>query len=424
MLTDDQLRLITAAVDGELAPADREAFRALLAASHQARELHARLADDSRRLRALPVVPPPADLKARVMARVAAVPVVRRPLTRPAAPARRPERRSWAPAAVAASLLFAAGAGSFLFFRLQDGGKESAGRSPNRDLPTTGPWERIPPDPPRPAPRAVAADPRTPRDPGEVAPPVRPDPPAVAVAPDPRPVRPDILTAPPLPPVRFDLADVRVPFLRLLGDFTAEEARQQFAEELGRDPAVRVDLFTRDPSRAVGVVRDAAKSAGVALYVDATSRDRLAKGQANAVVVYTDSLTPAEAAALFGRLAAEDAKISPRVFGAAHATPVTAAENGAMKDLLGYDPGLLKRPAGGERGEKPNDPTRPLAAGTVDQVVKAVNKGEKAAVVLTWTPTTARTAPAASAELKQFLARRGERKPAAVPLLIVIRPSN
>jgi hypothetical protein len=422
MLTDAQLGLLTAAADGELAPAEREDLRALLADSAEARAVHARLLDDSGRLKALPVVPPPAGLKARVMARVAELPAPYRPVVRRPAAARRPERRSWTPAAVAASLLFAAGAGSFVFFRLQDAGRDAAHRSPERDLPTTSPSARVPSDP-RPPKVGPPRSPQTPQDPADVAPP-RPAPPDVAVAPDPRPAPSDVLAAPPLPPVRFDHADIRVPFLRPLADLAGEEARRQFAEELGRDPAVRVDLFARDPSRAVAVVRDAAKAAGLTLYVDATSRERLAKGQANAVAVYTDSLTPAEAAALFGKLAAEDAKISPRVFGSAHATPVTDAENKTMKDLLGIDPGLLKRPAA-DRGEKGADPTKPLAAGTADQVVKAVaGKGEKAAVVLTWTPTTARTAPGASAELKQYLAKRGDRKPAAVPLLIVIRTSN
>ena len=80
---------------------------------------------------------------------------------------------------------------------------------------------------------------------------------------------------------------------------------------------------------------------------------------------------------------------------------------------------------GPDRGEK-GDPTKPISAGTADQIVKSVSgkPAEKSAVLLTCAPTTARTAPNTSVELKQFLAKRGDRKPNAVPVVIVIRPGN
>ena len=49
---------------------------------------------------------------------------------------------------------------------------------------------------------------------------------------------------------------------------------------------------------------------------------------------------------------------------------------------------------------------------------------EGSAVLLTWSPAQGRTPPATSAELKTFLAKRGERKPNAVPVIIVIRHGN
>ncbi|HTL71638.1 MAG TPA: hypothetical protein VL404_10150, partial [Candidatus Eisenbacteria bacterium] len=49
---------------------------------------------------------------------------------------------------------------------------------------------------------------------------------------------------------------------------------------------------------------------------------------------------------------------------------------------------------------------------------------DRSSVLLTWGPPAARTPPGNSQELKHYLARRGERKPNAVPVIIVIRPGN
>ncbi|HEX4608657.1 MAG TPA: hypothetical protein VH092_10675, partial [Urbifossiella sp.] len=47
--------------------------------------------------------------------------------------------------------------------------------------------------------------------------------------------------------------------------------------------------------------------------------------------------------------------------------------------------------------------------------------GEKSAVLTTFAPAGARTPPAASREIHQFFDRRGDRRPTAVPVLIVVR---
>src|SRR4051812_41492897 len=107
-MSDDLLQLITAAVDGELTPAEARRLDEALAASPEARALHARFQADSKPPRELPRVPPPAALRPRVMARIAALPPVplrvhdlsrpaepNSPVIRPVAPVRRP--RSWVP---------------------------------------------------------------------------------------------------------------------------------------------------------------------------------------------------------------------------------------------------------------------------------------------------------------------------------------
>src|SRR5436305_9706954 len=68
-MTPANLReLLTAAVDGELNPAERKAARRLLRESEAARVLFAQLKADAARLQKLPRVPAPADLADNVLA--------------------------------------------------------------------------------------------------------------------------------------------------------------------------------------------------------------------------------------------------------------------------------------------------------------------------------------------------------------------
>jgi hypothetical protein len=218
---------------------------------------------------------------------------------------------------------------------------------------------------------------------------------------------------------------IHVPFLKTLSEFDRDDTRQQFVEELGRDPAFRIDLFTRNLPRSVEWFRNAGKAANINVTVDAVTLDRVNKGQVSSVVVYIESLTAAEIADLFTTLCAEDAKITPRIFDTVHATPILDDDQKALRSILGIDPGLFKRPA----PEKNSNNSKPISSGTVDQIVKSLSAGqgkesEKSAIVMTWKPEVGRTVPSASAELKQFLMKRAERKPNYVPVLIVIRPGN
>jgi hypothetical protein len=72
---------------------------------------------------------------------------------------------------------------------------------------------------------------------------------------------------------------------------------------------------------------------------------------------------------------------------------------------------------------KPAAGPKSIADGTADQLAAALRKGGKSAILLTYLPVVGRTNPAASKEIRAFLERRGDRKPDAVPLLIVIRPA-
>jgi hypothetical protein len=443
MLTAEQRELVAAAVDGELSATDNRALCRLLDASAEARDLYAKLNFDSQRVRVLQQVqvPPPADLRAKVMARIAAAtpaPLAER------APAARPRRSSpWMPAAVAAALLLAVTLGAFAYKHVAGGSDTAAVKQPWSDsLPAP---QRLPSA--LPAPNDGQARPRPQPDPDSVAhsdaTPVPPLPLPTEVltrplplAPEPRPAQHDFLTAPLLPPLRpFDLIQVRVPFLHAVSELGREDVRQDLSEELSRDPA-RIDLFVRDTARGVDVFRNAAKAAGLHVFADAGTLDKLKKRQVHAVVVYVECLTRDELADLFGRVSAADTKFTPRVCDSLHATAVVRSDETELKAILGQDVGLFKRPQanpagqGGRLLDKNGDP-KSVSSGTIDTVTKTLTSpakpGEKNAVLMTWqTAHTGipRTSPSASSELKQFLAKRGDRRSDAVPAIIVIRPAG
>jgi hypothetical protein len=423
MLSPDQLELLTAAVDGELPPRRARRLRRLLAASAEARTVLARLEADAARLRNLPKAAPPADLAARIMAKVAVStpPVV----ASPARPATVPfRRRQWVHVAVAASLLLGVGVSSFLFFVRGTGGSNGAGsiahnggtdRHPGpiqiapeiaQSLPSE--HDQVPPGPiaeVRPQPRVVAHQDTRP-----------------ATAPDPRPKadrtpRPDsALGAPLLPDVApLDRVQVRLPFLAGPGDLDRDEMRAALAEELGREHASRVDVFVKDPARGVELLQAAARSVGLVVHADAATAARVrTRAPTTAFVLFTESLTAAEARDLLARFAADDAKASAKVFDTMHVTPLHPADHRDLNtNVFGFDVSPAK---------KANGEPRPISAGTADQVAKNVGRGgEKAAALATYLPSTARTAPMMSRELKQFADRRADRKPNTTPVVIVVR---
>jgi hypothetical protein len=450
MITDEQLALITAAVDGELNHAETVRFRRLLDTSTEARGIYVRLKADSARLRNLPHREPPADLRQKIMARLAAITPppnawpTTTPLSRPGQPQTRSVQaepvvrltsyrrsRPWGAVAVAAVLMVGVAASSFWFFSRNHA---TPGKPHHTQTEHSAEWAKLLPSEAGPKPTApTLPEPGRGWFPVATAPAADPPPPlpnppanAVATAPRPRPVLSALVGAPPEPEIPpLDLVQVRLPFLRQLAEFEREGIRQQFSDELARDPAFRIDLFARDIHRGTDCLKAAAKAAGVILYVDPTTSDRISKHAATSVVVYTEALNRTELAEFFGKLCVEDAKISPRVFDALHATPVMGADQRDLSHVLGTDPGLFKR----AHQEKTPDISKPISAGTADHVVESLRTGqgkptERSAILLTWKPDMARTVPSTSSEVKQFLSRRGERKASAVPVIIVIRPGN
>lgn len=443
-MTAAQLQLLTAAVDGELTAPERRALRTLLASSDEAQETFAKLQADRARLRALPPVAPPADLHARILAKLAAAVPVQprkaRPLAGPAHRAATARRMTWVPAAVAAGVLLCVTLGSFAFFRATNPQHQIVKGSWSKVLPAT---EEAPASVPSPVPgRFDRPDPvgavRVDVSPVPPVPTPRQVPPAaVALAPAPRPINPDLIGSPlrlSLPP--FERVEVKVPFLRPVADLGREDVADELLDAIGRDagPApVRFDLFVRDTARGVEVFQNAARASGLSVHADAATVEKLKRKQVQAAVVYTEALAPKELADLFAKLAAEDAKYSPRVGDALHVTAIARADELELKAVMGFDVGLYKRPASAPPGGAGPDrvsPGKSVNADTIDRVVQSVSGAkptDKPAVLLTWQTTSAntpRTNPTTSAELKQYLQKRGERKPNAVPVIVVIRTAG
>jgi hypothetical protein len=419
MIPDDVLTLLTAAVDGELTLAEAERVRGLIAESPDVRAAFRRLKADRLRLRRLPLRTPPADLHARVMARLPARPPVPTEIVRPMP---RPRTGSWVPVGMAASVLLTLTGGSFWFFVNQPQPGPGAQPAAVAQVDTAArerQWAKVLPRETAPPPSAPAAIDTSVEPVGgtpTAAVPVAPE-----VAPSPRPVARDVLTFPPLPDVgKLDLARVRVPFLATVAEFEREDVQQLFAAELGQDSAFRIDLFARDPGRGAELFQAAAKASGLAVYTDRMTADRVQRKQAAAYLVYTDSLSATDLRALMSHLAAADAKAPQRTFDAVHATPAAPTDQRELRDVLGTDPGLWKRPV------PPAAEPKSVSSGTAEQLTRSLTDpaagkgGERSAILTTFAPTQARTPPG-SRDIRQFFERRPERRPNAVPVLIVIR---
>jgi hypothetical protein len=430
MVTEDELLLMTAGVDGELTPAQARELRELLVRCPEARVLYNQLRADSDRIRSLPVLQAPPGLTQRVLDQIHAhtpnlIRVKHTSLPTETDRQHRATRSRWIPFGIAACLLLGVTASSFWFFSSDHESNVASGPRVNRG------WNgHLPADDVRPPTQPFegnefASDQNPPTQTHPAAPQPRPATGlARALAPQPRPMRPEFhafLAGAEIAP--FEFVEVRIPVLQPLSEFTREDVQRDFLHELSLEPAYRIDLFARDNFRGLQFFEAAAQSIGLRVLIDTATADLTRKQLARAVVVYSDALEPNEIVRLLEVLSNRDAKVSPRIFDLVHATPATSVEQKMLTEILGFDPGLFKRPS---TLEKSRDTTKPLSSQTVEHLVKSVttvagNPAEKTAIALLSTPMSSRTPPAYSAELKQFMANRGLRQSKAVPVLFVIR---
>jgi hypothetical protein len=428
MVTEAERELITAAVDGELSADRQAAFHRLLAESVAALGLYQLLCRDRERLRDLPRAAAPPALGDRVMGRV-------RGAGRPVVPSRRADpfwRPAWVPLGVAASLLLIVGGASFTYFQSRAFSARTSEQV--HALPKVPPHLESTPDPgpvalsPVPAPnREVTPLPRSAaREVARNLPPTARTP--VEVAPTPRASRiTDVLTSPVgSEAAPFSAVQVRLPLLLPLADLDGEDGRRRIAGELVGDPAFRIDLFVSDPNRAADGLMAAAKRSGVSLGIDAVAHERLKKRLPFGWAVVTDALTPAEIAGWLAaaRADADAAPAVPRLAGAVHVIPAGPVEQKEWRELTGAEPAWTKS----AKADAPSQP-KPVTAGTADQVAGALQKGpagkvERPALLVTYLPREGRVNAAFSREAKLFTERTAERRPNAVPVVIVVRPAN
>ena len=416
--------LLTAAVDGQLTPAEAKVVRWLLRESESARVLFAELKADADRLRRLPRVPAPPDLTENVLA------TIRGRTPTPLPPTRRRDWTAlpvWANIVTAAAVLLMVSAGSYLYFAASQNhrAKEDPSRVASASTDKAG---KPPADvQPKPTPRGDSPAPRPRTD---VAVPIE----AVAVGPrsvgpelgpEPRLVRP-IETAPAreLPEIEsFQLDKIRVSRLFTVHDLAADEsARAKLADEMRKDELIRLDLFCKATPRALDRVQAALKARGVAVLTDAFAVDQLKKRPQTELMIFTEALTPDDVAQLLTALGAEDKAGSGNLETLVGA-PFLPAALTRLSRLLGI-PNLDPKPAAGKGSV---DVRKPLPEGTANQVAAMLAKmggpgrarPERAAVVVSYSP--ANPHPAASAEVRQFLDRRGDRRPSTKPLMLVLR---
>ena len=415
--------LLTAAIDGELTPAEKKAARRVLRESETARALFAQLKADATRLKKLPRVPAPADLAENVLAAINDRAMTPTPL--PPSPRGRQQFNwgwlpVWANMAAAAGVLVAITLGSYFYFSASDRYFASRDGGTAQLPPVRVPEVVDPGEPPDAMPnrRHVAADPGP-----EVV--VRRGP---EVGPSPREVlNPKIETGPvpdAMPEIEpFDPAKIRVSLLIKPEELAAPDVRKKLAAEMKQDELIRLDLFCHSTPKALERVAAALKTRGITTLTDGYARERLQKKQPTELMIFTEALTPDEVAQVMAALG--DPAGDGGLFDTLVAAPFLEQDLVKLGRLLGVPNVTSKLP----KAKGGLDLRKPLPEGTADHVAKSLSgmggdsprpsKAERMAVVVAYSP--ANTNPAASREIKQFVERRGERKPDAKPLMLVLK---
>jgi hypothetical protein len=418
--------LLTAAVDGELTPAERKAAQRLLRESEAARVLFSQLKADAARLKNLPRVPAPPDLADNVLAAIN----VRAMTPTPLPPSPRAHGRFswgwlpvWANMVAAAGVLLAITLGSYLYFSTSE---QYVASRDNRtaQLPPVvvpddgkvGQHSDIVPDPhhraTEPAPDAVA------HGGPELGPPPR-----EMSQPNNRLTSPiPIQEMPEIEP--FDFSKIRVSLLIKPQELAVDaDGRKKLVAEMKKDELIRLDLFCHSTPKALERVAAVLKSRGIATVTDGYALDRLQKKLPTELMIFTEALTPDEVAQVLAALGTEDKDAG--LFDTLVAAPFLEQDLVKLGRLLGLPNVTSKLP----KGKGSVDISKPLPEGTADHVAKSLSgmggglprppKAERMAVAVAYSP--ANGNPTASREIKQFAERRGDRKPDAKPLMLVLK---
>lgn len=434
MLPAHTQELLTAAVDGELTASERRLVDRILHESAEARALHAKLVTDARRLTDLPRITSSSDLAVNVLNIINERCITPTPL-----PVSRRKRNRFAETMLpftsmitAAVVLIAVSLGSYVYFvasaRHHANQQNSQAKNPGSSNMIDGDAgsaakQVIPPleelrveigPPPREVEQTMVASRNTPPE----------------ILPEPRIFGPENIPASPVQPENepFQVVKIRLSLLLPLRELDQPYPRQKLREELKQDDVVRLDLFAKDCHRAADLLQAALKSQGHHLLIDGMIPERLKKKQRTEFVFFTECMSAEEIALLLEHLGAEDRKREAKksgegLFDKFMLAPFLAADSIDLAKLLGIPASHLKLPKMKATGSI--DPLKPLESSTVNHLATSLTKGgnsrsnEKTTLVLPYGGV--RSNPQTSREIKTFLEKRGERKPGAVPMMLVLR---
>ncbi len=429
MLTDQEFRLLTAAVDGELTPSEQRRLEHLLARSETARNCYAQLLEQSQRLRQLAQVHPPIDLSKRILHVIQAraltptpLPPVRRPQVGGAVPV-------WLPVALAASILLAIMLGSYLVFShqrmqrtewVQQQRNPSSPASPSRstdrqDLPPkSSPTDEVV--------RNTEADDND----G-----VHPDRPTVQEL-LPRPQVVDsgpILTAPSLPESQpFQVVTIELMSLFSFSEIQRPDVQRKVREHWKKATPLRVELFARDPIAAADHLQKHLKAMNQNVLVDAFAQDRLKRKASTPFLFYSETISPDEFWLLLSKFAHtqtanhDPAKLDDKFV----LSPFQPSDFVDLAQMLGIDVSSLRSgrvmgPLSGlDHRQSLETQTGLHLAQTLSGWTPSANAASaRQTIVVTYPPP--RGLHVHSKEIQSFVRNRNDAKREWPPILIVLR---
>lgn len=214
------------------------------------------------------------------------------------------------------------------------------------------------------------------------------------------PVADNKFVSEPVPGLRVELA------LEKLRDSVHQ---QHLTDELRREPGFHLDLKVNDSVEMVAQVKDALKSKGIDLLVDATAQADLKQGKKADYLIYLENIAPEEATAVLTGLGAEGhGTLSVHTF--------SAEDRKLLAGLLREESSPIR--STDEKGKLLLDTFIPAPKGTDagKNPLPVVAPGRLALVL-----SMAQDTPSASAAFKEFVQKRGALQTGTVQLLVVVR---
>jgi anti-sigma factor RsiW len=442
MLSDDVCRLLTAHVDGELNERQRQAVERLVQRSPEARQLLDQLQADANTLRKLPRRQLPSDFALQVTGAIT---------TRQLHPG---QRRVWQPSSrilawggAAASVLLAAGLGSFYYLSPARNQRAPFESARDQELAQAQPMAR-PEAPARPrqdldktvaAPSAKVAPVPVPSETGSSA----GDRKASKSIQSPAPSKPSdgadkdagaALAAAAGKAKNLEVIPPGFPLTLSLRELNREEQKKRLRLGMEKGSGYHIELFCRGNGHALERVRTALSSQRIGLLVDDAAESRLKQGRTeDDYLLYAQEMTAAQLASVLERLASDDKEAEERRRGSGEFDsfivwgPLAAADSRMLAALLGGDPLLL--PAPGLRGPLPERPVAPASrsslAGSGASHPRSdrplVKPPEHSALLIPYGPGRPKTIT--SIPVQQFLSNRKPRQ-GAVQVFLVLRHAS